>query len=409
MQSIKLKESVLTAIQEYDELGKEAFFIKHKLSNNSKNLFRYFIVFENKNYECKPIFQAAYFYEFAERISGTGGVARHIKPNLENIGFKVIKSNTVNKSERVNFYWVNIGTSFKEVAEFKFLWAPKNTLNQKGQSIIDAGWKAVPNVKKGDIIFCNYQGSLIHVSVATKDAYESERPENRSFDQWKKDGYKIDIDLHTLACPIANNDFKDEFIPMFNDKCAPKLFAQNKSVSQKYMVKLPSAAGVFLLGLVGDDALNIQDSIASNSTMGSNQKAPEGYDKEVTAKARVGQGKFRQDVMAIWNDTCAVTGLNIKMLLTASHILPWQLSEPHQKVDKFNGLALSPNIDKLFDKGFISFNEKGKILIKNSLSASSLKAVGVDKKMAIKNLTEEHLAYLREHREIFEFNQNDNV
>ena len=403
MESIKLKESVLKAIQEYDELGKEAFFIKHKLSNNSKNLFRYFIVFENKNYECKPIFQAAYFYEFAERISGTGGVARRIKPNLENIGFKVIKSNTVNKSERVNFYWVNIGTSFKEVAEFKFLWAPKNTLNQKGQSIIDAGWKAVPNVKKGDILFCNYKGSLIHVAVATKDAYESERPENRSFDQWKKDGYKIDIDLHTLAYPIPNSDFKDEFIPMFNDKCVPKLFAQNKSVSQKYMVKLPSAAGVFLLGLVGDDTLNIQDSIASNSTRGSNQKAPEGYDKEVTAKARVGQGKFRQDVMALWSDTCAVTGLDIKMLLTASHILPWQLSNPHQKVDKFNGLALSPNIDKLFDKGFISFDDKGKILVKSSLSADTLKAVGVDKQMAIKNLTKEHLAYLKEHREIFYF------
>lgn len=409
MQSIKLKESVLTAIQEYDELGKEAFFIKHKLSNNSKNPFRYFIVFENKHYECKPIFQAAYFYEFAERISGTGGVAKRIKPNLENIGFKVIKSDTVNKSERVNFYWVNIGTSFKEVAEFKFLWAPKNTLNQKGQSIIDADWKAVPNVKKGDIIFCNYQGSLIHISVATKDAYESERPENRSFDQWKKDGYKIDIDLHTLSYPITNNDFKDEFIPMFNDKCVPKLFAQNKSVSQKYMVKLPVAAGVFLLDLVGDEAFNIQDSMASNSARDSNQTAPEGYDKEVTAKARVGQGKFRQDVMALWSDTCAVTGLDIKMLLTASHILPWQLSNPHQKVDKFNGLALSPNIDKLFDKGFISFDEKGDILIKNSLSTDALKAVGVDKKMAIKNLTKEHLAYLKEHREIFEFNQNDNV
>ena len=403
MESIKLKESVLTAIQEYDELGRGQFLVKHKLKNSSPNQFDYFISFEGKSYECKPIFQAAYFYEFGGRIRATGGVAKFIKPNLENIGFEVIEGNTLNKTERVNFYWVNIGTSFKEVAEFKFLWAPKNTLNQKGQSIIDAGWKAVPNVKKGDIIFCNYQGSLIHVSVATKDAYESERPENRSFDQWKKDGYKIDIDLHTLACPIANSDFKDEFIPMFNDKCVPKLFAQNKSVSQKYMVKLPAAAGVFLLGLVGDDALNIQDSIASNSARGSNQTAPEGYDKEVTAKARVGQGKFRQDVMALWSDTCAVTGLDIKMLLTASHILPWQLSNPHQKVDKFNGLALSPNIDKLFDKGFISFDDKGKILVKSSLSADTLKAVGVDRQMAIKNLTKEHLAYLREHREIFYF------
>jgi len=403
MESIRLKESVLTAIQEYDELGRGEFLAKHKLKNSSPNQFDYFISFEGKSYECKPIFQAAYFYEFGKKIGATGGVAKSIKPNLENIGFEVIEGDTTNKTERVNFYWVNIGTSFKEVAEFKFLWAPKNTVNQNGQQIIDAGWKAVPNVKKGDILFCNYKGSLIHISVATKDAYESERPEKRSFDQWKKDGYKIDIDLHTLSYPITNNDFKDEFIPMFNDKCVPKLFAQNKSVSQKYMVKLPAAAGVFLLDLVGDDAVNIQDSIVSNSAKSSSQKMPEGYNKEVTAKARVGQGKFRQDVMALWNDTCAVTGLDIKMLLTASHILPWQLSNPHQKVDKFNGLALSPNIDKLFDKGFISFDDKGKILIKDSLSAETLEAVGVNKHMTIKNLTKEHLDYLKEHREIFYF------
>lgn len=409
MESIRLKESVLTAIQEYDELGRGEFLAKHKLKNSTPNQFDYFILFEGKSYECKPIFQAAYFYEFGERVSRTGGVAKLIKPNLENIGFEVIEGNTLNKTERVNFYWVNIGTSFKEVAEFKFLWAPKNTVNQNGQPIIDAGWKAVPNVQKGDILFCSYKGSLIHVAVATKDAYESERPENRSFDQWKKDGYKIDIDLHTLSYPIINNDFKDEFIPMFNDMCVPKLFAQNKSVSQKYMVKLPAAAGVFLLDLVGDEALNIQDSMDSNSARDSKPKATEGYDKEVIAKARVGQGKFRQDVMSVWNDTCAITGLNIRELLIASHILPWQLSNPHQKVDKFNGLALSPNIDKLFDKGFISFDDKGKILIKNSLSADTLEAVGVDKNMTIKNLTKEHLAYLKEHREIFEFGHSNNV
>lgn len=409
MESIRLKESVLTAIEEYDELGRGEFLAKHKLKNSSANQFDYFISFEGKNYECKPIFQAAYFYEFGERVSGTGGVAKFIKPNLENIGFNVIEGNVPNKTERVNFYWVNIGTSFKEVAEFKFLWAPKSTVNQKGQTITDPGWKAVPNVKKGDILFCNFKGSLMHVAVATKDAFESERPKNRTFDQWKKDGYKVTVDLNTLVSPLSNNDFKDEFIPMFNDKCVPKLFAQNKSVSQKYMMKLPAAAGVFLLDLVGDDAVNIQDSIASNIAKSSSQKVPEGYNKEVTAKARVGQGKFRQDVMALWNEKCAVTGLDIKMLLTASHILPWQLSNPHQKVDKFNGLALSPNIDKLFDKGFISFDDKGKILIKGSLSAETLEAVGVNKHMTIKNLTKEHLAYLKEHREIFEFNQNDNV
>ena len=64
MESIRLKESVLTAIQEYDELGRGEFLAKHKLKNSSPNQFDYFISFKGKSYECKPIFQAAYFYEF---------------------------------------------------------------------------------------------------------------------------------------------------------------------------------------------------------------------------------------------------------------------------------------------------------------------------------------------------------
>jgi len=400
MQSIKRKESVLIAIQEYNELGRTAFFSKYELSNSSQNNFDFFILFEDKEYECKPIFQAAYHYEFDEKITKTSGVTKKIKPNLESLGFNVIERSMI---KATNFYWVNIGTSYKEVAQYKFLWAPENTVNQKGQVIVEAGWKAVPFVKKSDVLFCNYKGSLIHVAVAKDDAYSAPRPENRSFDQWKNEGYKIDVELHTLKIPIDNTDFIDDFIPQFNEHCNPKLFAKNKTVSQKYMVKLPASAGAFLLGFVGDEALQIQDSLLINKVDDNKNKIPEGSERETISKARVGQGKFRQEVLKVWNEKCALTGVGVREILVASHIIPWQLSNNKQKVDKYNGLALSPDVDKLFDKGFISFDDNGSMLVKSSLPDETLNQLGIKTSKRIEGLKEQHLVYLRKHRELYDF------
>lgn len=53
------------------------------------------------------------------------------------------------------FYWVNLGNTYKEVADEKFLWAPAYTVNSSGTKITNPGWKYVPKVKKGDVIFCH--------------------------------------------------------------------------------------------------------------------------------------------------------------------------------------------------------------------------------------------------------------
>ena len=40
-----------------------------------------------------------------------------------------------------------------------------------------------------------------------------------------------------------------------------------------------------------------------------------------------------------------------------------------QHMDKFNGLLLSPNLDALFDNGFISFSNNRKLMISDNASA----------------------------------------
>lgn len=54
--------------------------------------------------------------------------------------------------------------------------------------------------------------------------------------------------------------------------------------------------------------------------------------------------------------------------LVASHIKPFKKSNPSEQYDKNNGLLLSRGMDALFDKGYISFNDDGTIILSDRLS-----------------------------------------
>jgi 5-methylcytosine-specific restriction protein A len=86
--------------------------------------------------------------------------------------------------------------------------------------------------------------------------------------------------------------------------------------------------------------------------------------KQRLIDARLGQGKFRKAVVGI-EKNCRITGISDIAFLVASHIKPWSKSNDAEKLDGHNGLLLSPHVDKLFDKGFISFSDNGEVLIKD--------------------------------------------
>lgn len=80
-------------------------------------------------------------------------------------------------------------------------------------------------------------------------------------------------------------------------------------------------------------------------------------EREAIVQSRVGQGKFREDLIRYWGK-CAVTGCELIKILKASHIKPWRYSSNIERLDKFNGLLLIPNLDSTFDNGLISFDNR---------------------------------------------------
>ncbi|QUM78453.1 HNH endonuclease [Moritella sp. 24] len=107
-------------------------------------------------------------------------------------------------------------------------------------------------------------------------------------------------------------------------------------------------------------------------------------EKETLVTARVGQGKFRRNVIDIWGgESCAVTLTNTKEMLVASHIKAWKDCETTgERLDGANGILLCAHIDRLFDCHLVTFKLKRSaycLEISKSLRQRDLKGLGIEK------------------------------
>ncbi len=111
--------------------------------------------------------------------------------------------------------------------------------------------------------------------------------------------------------------------------------------------------------------------------------------------SRIGQGIYRQGLIKLWG-RCSVTGYKNTSLLLASHIKPWSKSSSIERLDSNNGLLLIPNLDTVFDQGYISFDNLGNILISKQLSEPEF--LGIEPTMSVK-LNDKQSSYMNYHRE----------
>lgn len=110
---------------------------------------------------------------------------------------------------------------------------------------------------------------------------------------------------------------------------------------------------------------------------------------------RIGQQRFRREVLALYGGKCAITGS--KLLIRASHIKPWRVASDQERLDPANGLALSPVYDAAFDLGLISFSPDGRILLSERLKPEAAR-LGISGEERISTLIEGHHQYLAWHR-----------
>lgn len=78
---------------------------------------------------------------------------------------------------------------------------------------------------------------------------------------------------------------------------------------------------------------------------------------------------FKRYIPQVYNDTCAVTGMQIRStfnynFVDACHIVPFSLSYDDKVT---NGLALCPNMHRAFDRGLIAIDDNYQILVSKAI------------------------------------------
>jgi putative restriction endonuclease len=80
----------------------------------------------------------------------------------------------------------------------------------------------------------------------------------------------------------------------------------------------------------------------------------------------VNQAFFRRAILASYNNTCCITGLQQSEILIAGHIKPWSIDE-NNRLNPQNGIAINALHDKAFEIGLITITTDLKIKVSSSL------------------------------------------
>lgn len=120
-------------------------------------------------------------------------------------------------------------------------------------------------------------------------------------------------------------------------------------------------------------------------------------ESEATVKVRLKQGYFKDRLLTKY-DSCCICGCDISPLLVASHIKPWSKSNNIERLDINNGLMLCAAHDALFDKGFITFNPSGYVIISNRINNYNLSILNISDDFKIE-VNSDMIVYLNYHTE----------
>ncbi len=121
-------------------------------------------------------------------------------------------------------------------------------------------------------------------------------------------------------------------------------------------------------------------------------------EKDSIVKARIGQGEFRENLICYWAG-CSVTGCQMSDILIASHIKPWRVASNQERLNVYNGLLLLPNLDKLFDKGYISFDTKGKVIFSSFFPNDDRNLLHLTNNIHLTKIQDEHNSFLLYHNQ----------
>jgi hypothetical protein len=205
----------------------------------------------------------------------------------------------------------------------------------------------------------------------------------------------VDVVYRDLEEPFEPSRHMAAIRPLLPSKYAP-LRPNGHGLQNLYLTELPGSLMSQLALLVGAPLLSMLEGLPAiaHDAVREDNPLQERWERRIVREirqlagvtdtereqlidARVGQGRNRSLVYTR-ERSCRVTRVDRPEHLIASHIRPWRHSDNEQRLDPENGLMLTPDVDHLFDRGFITFSGEGRLIYSPAVHRESILRMGLD-------------------------------
>jgi putative restriction endonuclease len=248
-------------------------------------------------------------------------------------------------------------------------------------------------VAPGDLIFSFMDTRILAVGIAQSYCWESPKPLEfgTAGQNWEDIGWKVKVRFTELANKVRPKDHIDILRPLLPERYSP-LQPNGNGLQSVYLTEVPTTLAEVLVGLIGEEvepiasaARNVKPVAADDldlwerkleRQLADDSTVPE-TERLAIIRARNGQGLFKERVAKI-ETRCRITGVENPVHLIASHCKPWRDATNEERLNGENGLLLTPSTDHLFDRGFIGFEDNGKLIISPVAHIPSLQRMGIE-------------------------------
>jgi hypothetical protein len=289
----------------------------------------------------------------------------------------------------MRYWWVNQNQTYRHEIRGGYLWSPKRSANGARNPF----YESMREIAPGDLIFSFMDTRILAIGTAQSYCWESPKPEEfgNAGQNWENIGWRVKVSFFALTNKIRPKDHIGLLRPFLPDRYSP-LQSNGNGLQSIYLTELKSTLAEVLMGLIGQEARLIAQAanevvpVSADDLDFWEQKLEQDLIKDSSVtdterlaiiRARTGQGLFKDRVRMI-ESKCRVTGVENPVHLVASHCKPWRDSTNEERLNGENGLLLTPSIDHLFDRGFVGFEDNGRLIVSPVAHRPSIDRMGID-------------------------------
>ncbi len=307
------------------------------------------------------------------------------------------------------YWWVNHKQTYRQETDGGYVWSPK----AKANGARNVSYDNLTVCERGDVVFSYAYGRISQIGLVETAAVTAAKPPEFGAvgGYWEPEGWLVRVNWQPLRQALVPQTFFELLQPLLPERHSPINTSTGRGNQGVYLAGLGEALGQLLLKLIeehADAAVRVhlvvlaEEGDAAAALLDDMQRlrdVPSSTERDALTKARLGQGLFRHRVAEL-EPTCRVTGLARQQFLVASHIKPWRDCDNQERLSGANGLLLSPHVDKLFDRHWISFDAGGELICEHDAAREALRCWGIEGANLIRPFSREQEQFLSTHREV---------